>query len=100
MPDIKSHNDTVGGANFITVCGVQSAYRQIPVAADEQDETACVTQTGKWVFKGLPFDCEPFLISCTMSLAFAHFGPRRKASQCKWTIFFDAVQFGGVTQHY
>ena len=26
MPDIESHIDTVGGANFITVCDVQSAY--------------------------------------------------------------------------
>ena len=26
MPDIESHIDTVGGAKFITVCDVQSAY--------------------------------------------------------------------------
>ena len=26
MPDIESHIDTVGGANFIAVCYVQSAY--------------------------------------------------------------------------
>ena len=28
MPDIESHIDAVGGANFITVCDVQSAYWQ------------------------------------------------------------------------
>ena len=26
MPDIESHIDTVGGAKFIIVCDVQSAY--------------------------------------------------------------------------
>ena len=32
MPDIEFHIDTVGGANFIAVCDVQSAYWQIPIA--------------------------------------------------------------------
>ena len=33
MPDIESHIDIVGGANFITVCDVQSAYWQIPICS-------------------------------------------------------------------
>ena len=36
MPDIESHIDTVGGANFITVCDVQSAYWQIPIAPKDR----------------------------------------------------------------
>ena len=32
MPDTESHIDTVGGAKFITVCDVQSAYWQLPIA--------------------------------------------------------------------
>ena len=55
MPDIESHIDTVGGAKFITVCDIQSAYHQIGVKADEQDKTAFVTHKGKWIFKRLPF---------------------------------------------
>ena len=55
MLNLESHLDTVGGTRYITVCGVQNAYHQIAVAASEQDETAFVTQNGKWVFKRLPF---------------------------------------------
>ena len=78
MPNLESHLDTVGGARYITVCDVQNAYHQIPIAASEQDKTAFVTQNGKWVFKRLPFGIAnaPFLFSRIMSLAFAHFGPK------------------------
>ena len=55
MPDIESHIDTVGGANFITVCDVQSAYWQIPIAPKDRHKTAFVTSKGKYVFKVLPF---------------------------------------------
>ena len=55
MPDIESHIDTVGGAKFITVCDVQSAYWQIPVAPKDRHKTAFVTSKGKYVFKVLPF---------------------------------------------
>ena len=41
MPDIESHIDTVSGANFITVCDVQSAYWQIPIAKKGCHKTAC-----------------------------------------------------------
>ncbi|CAM9672024.1 unnamed protein product [Pylaiella littoralis] len=37
MPKMASHIDTVAGAKYITVCDVPSAYHQIPVAAEEQD---------------------------------------------------------------
>ena len=78
MPNLESHLDTVGGARYITVCDVQNAYHQIPVAESEQDETAFVTQNGKWIFKRLPFGLAnaPFLFSRNVSLAFAHFGPK------------------------
>ena len=78
MPDIESHIDTVGGAKFITVADVQSAYHQMEVSPEEQDKTAFVTHKGKWVFKRLPFGIAnaPFLFARMMSLAFAHFGPR------------------------
>ena len=32
MPNIESHLDAVGGAKFITVADVQSAFHQLPVA--------------------------------------------------------------------
>ena len=75
---MEARIDTVAGAKFITVCDLQSAYHQIPVAEAEQDKTAFVTQNGKWVFKRLPFGIAnaPFLFSTMMSLAFSHFGPK------------------------
>ena len=43
MPDIKSHIDIVDGARFITVCNVQSAFWQIPIAKKDCHKTAFVT---------------------------------------------------------
>ena len=76
MPDIESHIDTVGGANFITVCDVQSAYWQIPIAQKDRRKTASVTSKGKYVFKVLPFGIAnaPWIFQRVMSLAFANFG--------------------------
>ena len=76
MPDIESHIDTVGGAKFITVCDVQSAYWQIPVAPKDRHKTAFVTSKGKYVFKVLPFGIAnaPWIFQRVMSLAFANFG--------------------------
>ena len=76
MPDIESHTDTVGGANFITVCDVQSAYWQIPIAPKDRHKTAFVTSKGKYVFKVLPFGIAnaPWIFQRVMSLAFANFG--------------------------
>ena len=44
MPDIEAHIDAVAGAKFITVCDVQSAYQQIPVAEAERDKRFCDTE--------------------------------------------------------
>ena len=76
MPDIESHIDTVDGANFITVCDVQSAYRQILIAMKDCHKTAFVTSKGKYVFKVLPFSIAnaPWIFQRVMSLAFANFG--------------------------
>ena len=76
MPDIESHIDTVGGANFITVCDVQSAYWQIPIAPKDRHKTAFVTSKGKYVFKVLSFGVAnaPWIFQRVMSLAFANFG--------------------------
>ena len=78
MPNLENHLDTVGGARYITVCHVQNAYHQIPVAESEQDITAFVTENGKWVFKRLPFSIAnaPFLFSRIIPLAFAHCGSK------------------------
>ena len=76
---MESHIDTVAGAKYITVCDIQSAFHQLPINDErEQDKTAFVTRNGKWVFKRLPFGIAnaPFLFQRTMALAFAHFGPK------------------------
>ena len=76
MPDIESYIDTVGGANFITVCVVQSAYWQIPIAKKDCHKTAFVTSRGKYVVKVLPFGIAnaSWIFQRVMSLAFANFG--------------------------
>ena len=73
MPDIDSHIDTVGGAKFISVCDVQSAYWQIPITKKGCNKTAFVTSKGKYV---LPFGIAnaPWMFQRVMSLAFANFG--------------------------
>ena len=75
MPDDESHIDTVGGANFITVCNVQSAYWQIPIAQKNRHKTAFVTSKGKHVFKVLPFGIANvrWIFQRVMSLALANF---------------------------
>ena len=77
MPDIESYYiDTVDGAKFITVCDVQSAYWQIPIANKDCHKTVFVTSTGKYVFKVLPFGIAnaSWIFQRVMSLAFATFG--------------------------
>ena len=78
MPDTESHIDTVGGAKFIIVCDVQSAYWQIPIAKKDRHKTALnfVTSKSKYVFKVLPFGIAnaPWIFQRVMSLAFANFG--------------------------
>ena len=76
MPDIESHADTVGGAKFLTVCDVQSAYWQIPIAKKDSHKTAFVTSKGKYVFKVFPFGITntPWIFQRVMCLAFTDFG--------------------------
>ena len=76
MPGIESRIDTIGGTNFITVCDVQSAYWQIPIAQKDRHKTVFVTSKGKYVFKVLPFGIAnaPWIFQRVMSLAFANFG--------------------------
>ena len=76
MPDIESHIDTVGGANFITVCDIQSAYWQMPTAKKDCHKTTFVTSKSKYVFKVLSFGIAdaPWIFQRVMSLAFANFG--------------------------
>ena len=84
MPDIESHIDTAGGAESITVCDVQSAYRHIPIAKKDCHKTAFVTSKGKYVLKVLPFGMAnaPWIFQCVMSLTFANFGQRSGLLSC------------------
>ena len=75
-PILRSHIDTEGGSNFITVRDVQSAYWQIPIAKKDCHKTAFVTLKGKYVFKVFPFGIAnaPWIFQRVMPLAFANFG--------------------------
>ena len=80
MLEMASHIDTVAGAKYITACDVASVYHQVPITdPSEQDKTAFVTSKGKWVFKRFTSFWNrqrTFLFGRTMTLAFAHFGPK------------------------
>ena len=65
MPDIESHIDIVGGAKFITVCDVQSAYRQIPIAKKDCHRTAFVTSKGNTFLKFFPSASSMHLVGCS-----------------------------------
>ena len=51
MPNIETHLDAVGGAKFIIVADVQSAFHQLPVADSDVESTAFVIARGKYCFK-------------------------------------------------
>ena len=55
MANLEDIVDTVGGAQFIRVADVQSAYCQIPVDPDHIESTAFVTNSGKYCYKRMPF---------------------------------------------
>lgn len=77
MPNLEISLDATGGARYITVCDIQSAYHEIPVAESGIEKTAFVTQKGKHVFKRLPsgIACAPWLFQRITALTFPHFGP-------------------------
>ena len=101
MPDIESHIDTVGGVCFITVCDIQSAYWQIPIAQKDRHKTAFVTSKGKYVFKVLPFGIAnaPWIFQRVMSLAFANFG-QPSGLLYIWTMPSRVLRRGKPTSNY
>ena len=54
MANHEDNVDTVGGAQFISVADVQSAYWQIPVHPEHVESTAFVTNSGKYCYKQMP----------------------------------------------
>ena len=85
MLDIEPHIDTVAGAEYITVCVLQSAYCQIPKAKKGYYKTVFfVTSKGKYVFKDLPFGIAntPWVLQRMMSVAFVNFGQRSDLLVC------------------
>ena len=55
MASLEENVDMVGGAQFISVADVQSAYWQIHVHPYHVESTAFVTDTGKDCYKRMPF---------------------------------------------
>ena len=55
LPDIDFYIDTVGGAEYITVCDVQDIHRQIRIAKKDCHKTPFVTSKCKYLLKVLPF---------------------------------------------
>ena len=50
LPDIESRINSVGGARFISVLDVHSAYHQLPINEGDIPKTAFLTTKGKYVF--------------------------------------------------
>ena len=48
MANLEDDIEKVGGAKFISVADVQSAYWQTPVHPDHVETTAFVTNSGKY----------------------------------------------------
>ena len=69
--------DAVGGARFITVADVMSAFWQLKVAPSDIEKTAFTTPSGKYVFLRMPFGVmsAPWLYQRMMSIVFGHLGP-------------------------
>ena len=72
MLNAADHLDAVGGAKYISVCDILSAFHQLPVATADVEATAFTTQRGKYCFKRMPFGvCNaPWLFQRMMALAF------------------------------
>ena len=51
MANLEDNIDMVGGAKFISVADVQSAYWQILVHPDHVETTAFVNNSGKYSYK-------------------------------------------------
>lgn len=55
MPDMEANKDAVGGAKYLMVLDLLSAYHLMPVAETDTPKPAIVTQDGPYVFKRMPF---------------------------------------------
>ena len=57
MANLEHKMDIVGGAQFIGVADVQSAYWQIPVQPDHVEAMEFATNNGKYWYKIVVFWC-------------------------------------------
>ena len=100
-PDIESHIDTVGGAKFITVCDVQSAYWQIPIAKKDCHKTAFVTSKANKSSKSSPSASPMYLgysnVSCPLRSPILANGV---ACWYTWTMSSRVLQRGKLTSGY
>ena len=86
MPNIETHLHSVGGAKFITVADVQSAFHQLPVADSDIESTAFVTAKGKYCFKRMQFGAcnAPWLCQHMTSLALGDTGSANGLFLCHY----------------
>ena len=77
MPSLTDSVEATGGAKFITVADIQSAFWQLPMADKDIPLTAFSTPAGKYCFKVLPFglSCRPWAYMNMMSKVLQGIGP-------------------------
>ena len=77
MPNLTDYVEATGGAKFITVADIQSAFWQLPMAEKDIPLTAFSTPAGKYCFKVLPFglSCSPWAYMNMMSKVLQGIGP-------------------------
>ena len=55
LPSVKECLDSLAGSQLFTTLDLNSAYWQVPVAADDRKKTAFSTEEDKWEFLVMPF---------------------------------------------
>ena len=55
LPSVKECLDSLAGSQVFTTLDLNSAYWQVPVAADDRKKTAFCTEEDKWEFLVMPF---------------------------------------------
>ena len=82
MPDIESHIDTVGGANFIPACDIQSAYWQIPIAHQGPSQNGICNIKTQIRFQSPPF----WHSECTLDIPTGHVPRVRQFWPTEWLV--------------
>ena len=55
LPSVRECLDSLAGSQLYTTLDLNSAYWQVPIAAQDRPKSAFCTETDRWEFKVMPF---------------------------------------------